>query len=180
MTEKFIYLVFLKKWNKKVIPIVSLQTLGEGEVVEKLISQNAQGLGKIDEALKSLQRNPEAAEREIHLLREQLLYLARIESLLNGKTLHIIQRLHELQGLLTAREVNLGTAYKQMKFTERTSSDQQQLKGIEEQKRKTGELIRHLEALIHEIKEIEQEIVSGTRRDLSTNRYIAEEAGRGL
>ncbi len=157
--------------------IVSFEGLGKN--VASLISAEAARLGESEEKLQALRGDPERVEHLIHGLEEQLHFLARIEAYLNGKTLNIIGELNRLQGILTAKEVNLQTAHKHSKIQDRTTSDPEAHTRLEAEMKKTGEMIRRLDAIITEIKAVEKRIVNDAQRDMSTLRMIATEAGRG-
>ncbi|MBI5001826.1 hypothetical protein HZC31_00410 [Candidatus Woesearchaeota archaeon] len=158
--------------------IVSFEGLGKN--VASLISAEAARLGESEEKLQALRGDSERVEHLIHGLEEQLHFLARMEAYMNGKTLNIIGELNRIQGLLTAKEVNLQTAHKNFKMQDRTTSDAEAHKKMEAEMRKTGEMIRRLDAIITEIKAVEKRIVNDAQRDMSTLRMIATEAERGV
>lgn len=157
--------------------IVSVESLGKN--VASLISAEAARLGESEEKVQALRGDSDNVEHLIQGLEEQLHFLARMEAYMNGKTLHIIGELNRIQGLLTAKQVNLQTAHKNFKIQDRTTSDAEAHKKLEAEMKKTGELIRRLDEIITRIKAVEQRIVSDTQRDMSTLRMIATEAGRG-
>lgn len=157
--------------------IVSFEGLGKN--VAQLISAEAARLGESEERVQALRGDPDKVEYLIHGLEEQLHFLARMEAYMNGKTLTIIGELNKIQGLLTAKEVNLQTAHKHFKIEDRTTSDVEAHKKLEAEMKKTGEMIRRLDAIITEIKAVERRIVSDAQRDMSTLRMIATEAERG-
>lgn len=163
--------------------IVSFEGLGKN--VASLISVEAARLGEAEEKIHALRgRNLDGVEQNtaeelIHALEEQLHFLARMEAYLNGKTLNIIGELNRLQGILTAKEVNLQTAHKNFKIQDRTTSDAEAHKKLEAEMKRTGEMIRKLDTIITEIKAVEKRIVSDAQRDMSTLRMIATEAERG-
>lgn len=157
--------------------IVSLEGLGKN--VAQLISAEAARLGESEERVAQFRGNPDHVEQLLHGLEEQLHFVARIETYMNGKTLQIIGELNKLQGILTAREVNLQTAHKNFKMQDRVTSDPDAHKKLEAEMSKTGEMIRKLDAIIKEIKAVEKRIVGDAQRDMSTLRMIATEAERG-
>ena len=157
--------------------IVSFEGLGKN--VASLISAEAARLGESEEKLQALRGDSERVEHLIHGLEEQLHFLARMEAYMNGKTLNIIGELNKIQGLLTAKEVNLQTAHKNFKMQDRTTSDAEAHIKLEAEMRKTGEMIRRLDTIIAQIKEVEKRIVNDAQRDMSTLRMIATEAERG-
>ncbi len=147
--------------------IVSLETMGKD--VARLITVAAEELGKTEEKLENAKR-VDNSQNTLTFIKEELHYLERIESYLNGKTLHIVEDLRQLQGKITAKKVSLHDKYKELKLTRQNPEEQTRL----------GNEIRELDTFIQEIEKIEEEIVSGSKRDISTMRLIMRRAGKKL
>ena len=154
--------------------IVSLEALGPNAA--RLISVEAGRLGDADEKLAVTRRHFQRISETITLLAEQLHYLAKMGTYVNGKTLQIVSEFHKIQGSLTAKKVNLHTAYKHLKIQDRTTNDKQLQKVTEQEMRQLGETIRQIDALIQGIQVTEKNLVSDIKQDISTLRYIAQRA----
>ncbi len=135
----------------------------------RLITVAASELGKKEEQLKNAKRL-DNAQTILTTIKEELQYLENIESYLNAKTLHIVDELRQLQGRITAKKVVLHDNYKKLKITNKNPEEQKRL----------GEEIRELDRLIQEVEKIEEKIVSGSKRDISTMRLIMRRAGSKL
>jgi exonuclease VII large subunit len=147
--------------------IVSLETIGNN--VARLIAVAAGELGKTEEKLENAKRAHDE-NQTLAYIKEELHYLETIESYLNGKTLRIVEDLRQMQGRITAKKVGLHTRYKELKLTNQNPEEQARL----------GKEIRELDNLIQEIQTMDEEIVSGSKRDISTMRLIMRRAGRKL
>lgn len=120
--------------------------------------------------------NPENAEAVMNACTEQLHCLAKIEAYTDTKMLHIVHALNDLQGKLTAKEVNLQTTYKALKIEERITSDAEQHKKIEAEMKIIGAQIRELDSCIATLKETKDRVVQDTKREISSLRLIGHEA----
>ena len=115
-------------------------------------------------------------EQTLQLLAEQLHYLAKIEAHSNDKMLQIVTELKQLQGKLTAKEINLRNTHKTLKIQDRTTHDKEAHSTIDAEMKKTGIMIRHIDETLGQIQHIKKSLVSNTKQDISTLQLIAEEA----
>ncbi|MFA6888262.1 MAG: hypothetical protein WC254_02085 [Candidatus Woesearchaeota archaeon] len=147
--------------------IPNLETMGNAHAREILVA--ADELGKVDEQLENAKRASDF-KLTIELIKKELPLLDRIGSVLDGKKLFLVEDLRVAQGKITAKIIPLHEKHKQLKLEQKEHETQKEL-GIE---------IRELDHQLKEIQELDAEIVSGSKRDISTLRLIMQRAGRKL
>ncbi len=147
--------------------IPTLETMGNAHAREIIAA--ADELGSLHEQLENAKKANEM-KRTLALIKQELQYIERIESFLNGKTLSLVEDLRAMQGRITAKKVALHQAHKQLKVEKKEPGKQKEL----------GAEIRELDEQIREIQELEGEIVSGSKRDISTLRLIMQRAGKKI
>ena len=106
----------------------------------------------------------------------ELHYLARIESYINGKVMKIVRELNILQGRLTAKRVNLHTAYRNFKIQQRTATQKQSQQEMKATMLQVGQEIQHIDAAIKIIIELKKRITNEARQDISTLSIIGKQA----
>lgn len=147
--------------------IPTLETMGNAHAREIIVA--ADELGKIHEQCENAKKINDM-KTTLALIKQELQYIERIESFLNGKTLSLVEDLRAMQGKITAKKVAFHQAHKQLKIEKKEFDKQKEL----------GAEIRGLDEQIREIQELEREIVSGSKRDISTLRLIMQRAGKKI
>ncbi len=146
-----------------------------GQNIERLVSVEIAAVAEAEERLSSIRNNQEKVGTVIHELEVQLHHIERIQGFIDTKIVRIMRELNTIQGHINAYHKQLSGLHKDLKLRQRTGDNT-----IGAQIHRYAEIIRSLDAVVIRIKSIKKNIVSSVKRDMSTLRYIAQEAERGL